>query len=118
MKKVCVIIQARFGSTRFPGKILKRIGVWNDTLIMTYSEFGRRANENGSRGTDHGMAAPHFLLGGSIKGGIYGGKLDFNKLKNNNLAFQVDYRSLYNQILTSHFDLPNNPFTKFKSSLI
>ena len=99
-------------------KILKRIGVWNDTLIMTYSEFGRRANENGSRGTDHGMAAPHFLLGGSIKGGIYGGKLDFNKLKNNNLAFQVDYRSLYNQILTSHFDLPNNPFTKFKSSLI
>jgi len=85
-------------------KSLKRIGVWDDTLIMTYSEFGRRANENGSRGTDHGMAAPHFLLGSSIKGGIYGGKLNFNKLKNNNLAFQVDYRSLYNHILTSHLD--------------
>jgi len=99
-------------------KSLKRIGVWDDTLIMTYSEFGRRASENGSRGTDHGMAAPHFLLGSSIKGGIYGGKLDFNKLKNNNLAFQVDYRSLYNQILTNHFELPDNPFTKFKSDLI
>jgi len=99
-------------------KSLKRIGVWDDTLIMTYSEFGRRANENGSRGTDHGMAAPHFLLGSSIKGGIYGGKLNFNKLKNNNLAFQVDYRSLYNHILTSHFGLPDNPFTKFKSDLI
>ena len=99
-------------------KSLKRIGVWDDTLIMTYSEFGRRANENGSRGTDHGMAAPHFLLGGSIKGGIYGGKLNFNKLKNNNLAFQVDYRSLYNYILTNHFNLTKNPFSQFKSDLI
>ena len=99
-------------------KSLKRIGVWDDTLIMTYSEFGRRANENGSRGTDHGMAAPHFLLGSSIKGGIYGGKLNFNKLKNNNLAFQVDYRSLYNYILTNHFNLTKNPFSQFKSDLI
>ena len=97
---------------------LKRMGLWDDTLIMTYSEFGRRANENGSRGTDHGMAAPHFLLGGSIKGGIYGGELDFNKLKNNNLDFQVDYRSLYNFILTNHFNLTKNPFSKFKSDLI
>ena len=52
---------------------LKQMGLWDNTIIMTYSEFGRRANENGSRGTDHGMAAPHFLLGGSIKGGIFGG---------------------------------------------
>ena len=85
---------------------------------MTYSEFGRRANENGSRGTDHGMAAPHFLLGGSIRGGIYGGSLDFSNLNNNNLAFQVDYRSLYNHILSTHFNLSDNPFAKFKSDLI
>ena len=99
-------------------KSLKKIGVWKDTLIMTYSEFGRRANENGSRGTDHGMAAPHFLLGGSIRGGIYGGSLDFSNLNNNNLAFQVDYRSLYNHILSTHFNLFDNPFAKFKSDLI
>ena len=99
-------------------KSLKKIGVWKDTLIMTYSEFGRRANENGSRGTDHGMAAPHFLLGGSIRGGIYGGSLDFSNLNNNNLAFQVDYRSLYNHILSTHFNLSDNPFAKFKSDLI
>ena len=99
-------------------KNLKRIGIWNDTIIMTYSEFGRRANENGSRGTDHGMAAPHFLLGGSIKGGIFGGELNFNKLNNNNLAFQVDYRSLYNHVLSNHFNLINNPFSNFKSDLI
>jgi len=99
-------------------KNLKRIGIWNDTIVMTYSEFGRRANENGSRGTDHGMAAPHFLLGGSVGGGIFGGNLDFNKLNNNNLTFQVDYRSVYNHILSSHFNLTNNPFSKFKTDLI
>ena len=99
-------------------KNLKRIGIWNDTIVMTYSEFGRRANENGSRGTDHGMAAPHFLLGGSVSGGIFGGNLDFNKLNNNNLTFQVDYRSVYNYILSSHFNLTNNPFSKFKTDLI
>ena len=92
----------------------KQIGLWDNTIIMTYSEFGRRANENGSRGTDHGMAAPHFLLG-SIKGGIFGSELNFNNLNNNNLAFQVDYRSLYNHVL--YFELPNN-FSKFKSELI
>ena len=99
-------------------KNLKRIGIWNDTIIMTYSEFGRRANENGSRGTDHGMAAPHFLLGGSVKGGIFGGELNFNKLNNNNLAYQVDYRSLYNYVLSDHFNLIKNPFSNFKSDLI
>ena len=51
---------------------LQDIGIWNDTVIMTYSEFGRRAAENGSRGTDHGMAAPHFLMGGKLKGGFVG----------------------------------------------
>ena len=53
-----------------------------------------------------------------IKGGIFGGELNFNNLNNNNLAFQVDYRSLYNHVLTTHFELPNNPFSKFKSDLI
>ena len=47
-------------------------GKWDATLIMTYSEFGRRIEENGSAGTDHGTAAPHFFLGGGINGGIYG----------------------------------------------
>lgn len=47
-------------------------GKWDSTLIMTYSEFGRRIAENGSGGTDHGTAAPHFFFGGGITGGIYG----------------------------------------------
>ena len=41
-------------------------------LTMTFSEFGRRIEENGSRGTDHGEASPLFLIGGGVKGGLYG----------------------------------------------
>ena len=70
---------------------LKKIGIWNDTVIMTYSEFGRRAAENGSRGTDHGMAAPHFLMGGQIKGGFVGQLPNLGRLRNNNLEFEIDY---------------------------
>ena len=95
---------------------LKEIGVWNDILIMTYSEFGRRANENGSRGTDHGMAAPHFVLGGNVSGGIIGEYNDLSKLWNNNINYKIDYRSLYEFVLRNHFDITNNPFSKFKNS--
>ena len=97
---------------------LKEIGVWNETLIMTYSEFGRRANENGSRGTDHGMAAPHFILGGNIKGGTIGQYNDLSKLWNNNINYKIDYRSLYEFVLRNHFDITDNPFSKFKNNLI
>ena len=97
---------------------LKEIGVWKETLIMTYSEFGRRANENGSRGTDHGMAAPHFILGGNIKGGIVGEYNDLSKLWNNNINYKIDYRSLYEFVLREHFNLKNNLFSKFENKLI
>ena len=95
---------------------LKDIGVWKDTLIMTYSEFGRRANENGSRGTDHGMAAPHFILGGSIEGGITGQYDDLSNLWNNNINYKVDYRSIYEFVLRKHFNIDDNPFSKFVNS--
>ena len=95
---------------------LKDIGVWKDTLIMTYSEFGRRANENGSRGTDHGMAAPHFILGGSIEGGITGQYDDLSNLWNNNINYKIDYRSLYEFVLRKHFNINDNPFSRFKNS--
>ena len=85
---------------------------------MTYSEFGRRANENGSRGTDHGMAAHHFVLGGNIKGGIIGEYNDLSKLWNNNINFKIDYRSLYEFVLRNHFNITNNPFVKFKNNLL
>ena len=81
---------------------------------MTYSEFGRRAKENGSGGTDHGMAAPHFLLGGSIKGGIVGDYPQLGQLEKDNLLFSMDYRSVYNFVLSEHFGLSENPFSSYE----
>lgn len=94
---------------------LKDIGIWNDTVIMTYSEFGRRAAENGSRGTDHGMAAPHFLMGGKLKGGFVGQLPNLGKLRNNNLDYEIDYRTVYETILREHFGLDKNPFQKYQN---
>ena len=99
-------------------RILKEIGVWNDTIIMTYSEFGRRAKENGSRGTDHGMAAPHFVLGGKISGAVYGEENVLSSVADSNLRFSIDYRSLYNEILSKHFGFRDNQFATYKNQAL
>jgi uncharacterized protein (DUF1501 family) len=70
-------------------------GRWRDTLICTYAEFGRRPAENGSRGTDHGTAAPHFMWGGGVKGGLYGAQPSLTDLAGGDLKHAVDYRRLY-----------------------
>ena len=77
---------------------MQQTGRWDQVLVMTYSEFGRRPAENGSRGTDHGTAAPHFLMGGKIKGGLYGRQPSLQDLENGDLKFNVDYRSLYTTV--------------------
>jgi uncharacterized protein (DUF1501 family) len=69
---------------------------WNDTLIMTYCEFGRRAKENLSNGTDHGTANVQFALGGAVKGGLYGAMPSLTSLNGDgNVTHTVDYRSYY-----------------------
>ncbi len=82
------------GVSAFAAEMEKR-GLWNDVLVMTYSEFGRRATENNSAGTDHGTAAPHFMIGGRIKGGVYGRYPDLTDLVKGNLKHTLHYRSLY-----------------------
>jgi uncharacterized protein (DUF1501 family) len=76
-------------------KALADAGRWNDVLVMTYSEFGRRAAQNGSNGTDHGTAAPHFVLGATVKGGLHGPAPNLADLANGDLKHAIDYRSLY-----------------------
>jgi len=93
---------------------LKRIGVWDRTAILTYSEFGRRAAENGSRGTDHGTAAPHFLLSGNSNGGIHGGMADLENLRNGDLVFGTDYRSVFEFVLRHHMNMGDNIFREFR----
>ncbi|MSQ31675.1 MAG: DUF1501 domain-containing protein [Dehalococcoidia bacterium] len=85
---------------------LKAHGKDKNVLIMTWSEFGRRAQENGSAGTDHGTAGPLFLAGTPVKGGLYGQRPDLTKLDNGNLSFTVDFRSVYSTILEKWLNAP------------
>jgi len=78
--------------------VMQKNQLWDDVLIMTYSEFGRRAKQNANNGTDHGTAAPHFMLGGRVRGGMYGEQPSLSDLQNNDIRFKVDYRSLYNTV--------------------
>lgn len=79
---------------------LDELGRWNNTLVMTYSEFGRRPKENQSNGTDHGTAAPELVMGGRVRGGLYGQPPALGRLDGNgNLPFAVDFRSLYAGVL-------------------
>ena len=93
-------------------------GHWENTLIMTYSEFGRRAVENESGGTDHGTAAPHFVMGGAVSGGFWGVHPDLGKLKEGDMAFTIDYRSVYDRVLADWFRLPENRFQSFSNSIM
>jgi uncharacterized protein (DUF1501 family) len=68
-------------------------------MVMTFSEFGRRARENGSRGTDHGSAAPMFLVGGGVKAGVVGSHPSLTELEMGNLKHAIDFRSVYAAIL-------------------
>ena len=77
---------------------MKATGRWGDVLLMTYSEFGRRAGENASGGTDHGTAAPHFLIGGALNGGFYGQPPSLSQLQNDDLVYTSDYRSYYRSV--------------------
>lgn len=79
---------------------LVEIGRWDSTLIMSYAEFGRRPRENLSNGTDHGTANAHFVLGGRVKGGLYGLPPALKRLDGNgNPPFAVDFRDLYASVL-------------------
>jgi uncharacterized protein (DUF1501 family) len=68
-------------------------------LTLTFSEFGRRIDENGSRGTDHGEASLLFLIGGGVKGGLYGTAPDLAVTNMGNVRFTVDFRSVYATVL-------------------
>jgi len=82
-----------------------------DVLTLTQTEFGRTARENGSNGTDHGHAAAWFAIGGSVNGGIHGGRwpgLSRSALLNGNfLQHNVDYRDVYADVLKNHLGVGN-----------
>jgi uncharacterized protein (DUF1501 family) len=74
--------------------------------MITFSEFGRRVAENASKGTDHGTAAPMFVLGGNIKPGIYGHQPSLEQLDAGDLIYNIDFRSVYSTVLNSWLRAP------------
>jgi hypothetical protein len=75
---------------------MNRLG---DVVIMTFSEFGRRLAANASLGTDHGVAAPMYLLGGPVRGGLYSTYPSLTDLTLGDLKMTVDFRSVYATVL-------------------
>lgn len=80
----------------------------NDTrvLMLTFSEFGRRIEENGNRGTDHGEASPLFLIGGGVRGGVYGTYPDLATANMGNVPYTTDFRSVYATVLARWLGRP------------
>ncbi|MBK8323150.1 MAG: DUF1501 domain-containing protein [Betaproteobacteria bacterium] len=86
---------------------LKEIGRWPDTIVATYSEFGRRAQENQSGGTDHGTASVHFVIGGQVRGGLAGRAPALDQLDaGGNLVFTTDFRAYYGGLLEAAYGTP------------
>ena len=94
---------------------LIEMGTWDDTVIIVYSEFGRRVAENASLGTDHGTSTPILLLGGKVSGGVFGEPANLDDLdKNGNTKFVTDFRQVYGSIISNFWQLNQNTFDQNK----
>ena len=100
-------------------KDLKKNDRFKDTLILTFSEFGRRVKQNGSRGTDHGAANNVIAIGGSLKKpGVYNEIPNLSDLDTNgDIKFSVDFRSIYATILNNWLEVNDHDIlnTNFKN---
>ena len=90
---------------------LSAMNLKNDVVGLTYSEFGRKAAENGSLGTDHGETAPMFVFGAPVKGGVSGLNPDLNEANENNgyqiQTVQFDYRDTLGTLLQDYLGADN-----------
>lgn len=83
-------------------------GRLGDVALMTFSEFGRRVAENGSNGTDHGVAAPMFVIGGGLRGGMFGSYPSLTDLTGGDLRMSVDFRQVYASVLEGWLNIPSS----------
>jgi uncharacterized protein (DUF1501 family) len=84
-------------------------GVWDRTLVLSYSEFGRRPRENQSGGTDHGTAGTLFAFGRRVRGGIHGEAPSLRSLDaDGNLRYTIDFRRIYATVLEDWWNLPSD----------
>ena len=93
---------------------LRGQGLLSNTLVLLYSEFGRRISENGSAGTDHGAAGVMMAMGGAVRGGIYGTAASLDPAGQNptlenaggDVTYQTDFRSVYARVLDNWLARP------------
>jgi len=86
---------------------MKNLGLMNDTLVLSFSEFGRRVTENGSKGTDHGAASVMLAMGGGVRGGVFGTAASLNPDPQNttlengsgDVHYESDFRSVYAKVI-------------------
>lgn len=93
---------------------MKQAGRWDDVMLMTYSEFGRRVEENHGKGTDHGAASVQLVMGGKVRGGFYGDRPNLKDLdRDGNLPYSTDFRSVYSTVVQRWLD--GKPDASWKS---
>jgi uncharacterized protein (DUF1501 family) len=91
-------------------KDLAAMGKLDDVVLMTFSEFGRRAAQNGSAGTDHGTAEPMFVIGRNVTPGLHGAYPSLQDLdENGDLKFSTDFRNVYAAVLHDHLGIDPAP---------
>jgi len=89
-------------------KDLKQTGKLDDTLVMTFSEFGRRVEQNASNGTDHGTANNILIYGGKLtKAGFYNEAPNLSQLDNGDLKYEIDFRDVYATLLDKWLGINN-----------
>ena len=99
-------------------KDLKAQNMGGKVTLMTFSEFGRRVNQNGTAGTDHGTAAPLFVIGDTVRGGMIGENPSLTNVDaSGDIKALFDYRQIYSTVLSDHLGLSTASTTEiFKKS--
>ena len=93
---------------------LREDGTADRVTIMVFSEFGRRVRENQSGGTDHGTAAPMFLIGDNVRPGLHGAYPSLHDLNEGDLKHTVDFRQVYASVLEDWFEVDSKPILNGK----
>ncbi|HWL94801.1 MAG TPA: DUF1501 domain-containing protein [Phycisphaerae bacterium] len=93
---------------------LQNMGVWERTCVVFYSEFGRRNEQNGSPGTDHGHGGHMFLAGPRVNGGLHGQNVSSADIAADSLPYYVDFRAVFSSAIRDWLGFDPRPIFQFE----